>query len=190
MTTDDMGEKVRNHWAEWNKLEKEKADRQDQEIINKPDYSKLGKHSDIVKDGWHYVGHIDVDAGLVMVGDPCYASVDGKDDPTKRHPIHDWRKFCDLIHAGEQYPTTLSLKHALGHTGAGVVVSSGEGDGSYDVYVKYYLDYNWPRPQRRISEMRVVFMDEYDDDEDEGSCCENEQRNMNGGCDNCGDPCL
>lgn len=21
-------------------------------------------------------------------------------------------------------------------------------------------------------------------------CCENEKRNMNGGCDNCGDPCL
>lgn len=24
----------------------------------------------------------------------------------------------------------------------------------------------------------------------EGACCANEQRNMNGGCDNCGDPCL
>ena len=24
----------------------------------------------------------------------------------------------------------------------------------------------------------------------EGQCCLNEQRNMNGGCDNCGDPCL
>lgn len=22
------------------------------------------------------------------------------------------------------------------------------------------------------------------------ACCENEKRNMNGGCDNCGDPCL
>lgn len=32
-----------------------------------------------------------------------------------------------------------------------------------------------------------------DDEEDEGDiqpCCENESRNLNGGCDNCGDPCL
>ena len=28
------------------------------------------------------------------------------------------------------------------------------------------------------------------DDIDEDSCCENESRNMNGRCDNCGDPCL
>lgn len=26
--------------------------------------------------------------------------------------------------------------------------------------------------------------------EAEGTCCDNEQRNINGGCDNCGDPAL
>lgn len=44
-----------------------------------------------------------------------------------------------------------------------------------------------PPPIREASDskgaMRVVFRDQ-------DSCCENEQRNLNGGCDNCGAPCL
>lgn len=49
-----------------------------------------------------------------------------------------------------------------------------------------------------LVDMPTLLGEEYDPtiandeqfDEFEASCCENERRNMNGGCDNCGDPCL
>lgn len=154
--------------AEYKRIEAEEVEKRDQEILSKTDYTPLAKSIDLKKDGWHLVGYVDVDVGLVMVGDPCYASVENKDDPTKRHPIHDWSKFTNSLF---EYPRSIepvakSLKHSLGHTGAGVVVSSGEGDGSYGVYVRYHLDMGWGRPIRRISEMRVVFMREWEDEDD------------------------
>lgn len=52
-------------------------------------------------------------------------------------------------------------------------------------------------PVTEIYELKFV-LDESDEESDEESenpcfipsCCEDERRNMNGGCDNCGDPCL
>lgn len=45
-----------------------------------------------------------------------------------------------------------------------------------------------------VVEQPTLLGEEYDptiaNDEQFESCCENERRNMNGGCDNCGDPCL
>jgi hypothetical protein len=159
-------ENFRRFRDEWDVISEQKRAAQ---LEAMGDYSPLPKQSDLEKDGWVLIGSVDVDAGIVMVGDPCYATMDEK-NPHPGHPIHDWNKFCDLLHDYDHklgLPTAISLKHKVGHTGAGIVVSSGEGDGSYGVYAHYHLDHSWGRPIRRISEIRVVFMSEWDEEEED-----------------------
>lgn len=112
--------------------------------------------------GEELVGHIGVDAGLVMVGDPCYAC------DTNSHPIHDWHAFCGMLeewrkqHPGE--PTRLSMNYALGHEGLGVVVDSGFGDGVYPVYATIKEMGQWGR---RVVELRVDFDPSEDEEKEE-----------------------
>jgi len=103
------------------------------------------------------VGYCDVDAGLIMIGDPCYASVDGKDDSESRHQIHDWNEFCAWIHNDDEPFLFKAIPHLAGHEGGGVVVSSGFGDGSYPVYVTL-KDYGaWGT---RVTGLRISFVSE------------------------------
>lgn len=74
------------------------------------------------------VGTIMVDAGIVMVGDPCYSLPD--DGSFRTEIARDWGQFCDALYGA---------KGALNRTplgpGVSVVVSSG-GDGAFPVYVQ------------------------------------------------------
>ena len=79
---------------------------------------------------WEKVGEIGVDAGIVMVGDPCYYAT----PDCNSHPAKTWKEFCDLL--GEEYPTCKQLNYKLGHPGLGFVVQSGYGDGNYPVFIK------------------------------------------------------
>lgn len=99
---------------------------------------------------WQHAGEVAVDAGLIMVGDPCYAA-------EKDHPIHDWDKFCSLIRKDSDGWAT-QLKFNGTTPGQGVVVSSGYGDGIYPVYIK--LD-----DHGDVAEVKVVFIGENDDDQ-------------------------
>lgn len=103
--------------------------------------------------GLKLVGHIDVDAGLCWVGDPCYivASKDLRWD--------DWGDFCRELFAKRESQQVHSFAHNKGHGGMGVAVSTGYGDGTYPVYVRY-------GDEGRAMEVRVVF-DEAGEDEDE-----------------------
>lgn len=74
------------------------------------------------------VGTILVDAGIVMVGDPCYTLPD--DGTFRDETCRDWGAFVNRLH--HERPGT----HApLGH-GVSIVVESGYGDGEYPVYVE------------------------------------------------------
>lgn len=66
---------------------------------------------------------IAVDAGVVWIGDPCYVL---GDDASNR--VKDWLDFCDKI--GND-----SVSTPLGE-GTGVCVSSGHGDGTYEVSIE------------------------------------------------------
>ena len=76
---------------------------------------------------WKLLGHCGVDAGMLMVGDPCYFI--GKDkDSAQRYK--DWGTFL-----GEQdYGRINQMAYAKGHSGLGVVASTSYGDGVYPVY--------------------------------------------------------
>lgn len=64
---------------------------------------------------------------------------------------------CDMTLSEQQAG---QLNFELGHAGAGVVVSTGFGDGLYDVFARYRDIPDWGR---RITEVRVVFVDPSDD---------------------------
>ena len=112
------------------------------------------------------VGTIYVDAGVVMVGDPCYTQ--GADASSA---VSSWDEFLSRtwpnvfgdgsINREEQMA---DVANALGQQGTGIVVESGYGDGEYPVYVTRADD-------GRIASLTVVFIgDEVDsgwDDEDE-----------------------
>ena len=128
------------------------------------------------KNGRYKVGEVGVDAGMVMVGDPCYLSDYGK----KSADGFEWvesevdaqkstKKF-DYSYSGA-CAATLSDDSAgeLGRASA-VAVSSGYGDGVYPVYAHY-------NHEGRISKLEVVFVAEDDEeyeneDEDETECVE------------------
>lgn len=100
---------------------------------------------------WRKIGIVDVDAGLCWIGDPCYLA-NGKG------PMQDWRKFCDQLDHENGHQ---KWQHELGHDGLGVSVSTGYGDGSYNVYAK--------KIEGRISEVKVVFISDEDEDDDRSS---------------------
>ena len=67
-----------------------------------------------------------VDAGMIWIGDPCYIM---GDDSTFR--VREWSDFCDKM-SSEGHPNACE---PLGH-GIGVAVSSGYGDGAYEVDIE------------------------------------------------------
>jgi len=99
----------------------------------------------IKKENWKLAGNVTVDAGIVHIGDPCYLL---QSAPTKT-----WRQYRDEIKMNKNYN---ELNHKRG-PGLGVVVSSGLGDGIYQVYVK---EVNLKRAGKRVAEAKIVFLDE------------------------------
>lgn len=76
------------------------------------------------------VGVISVDAGLVMVGDPCYHV--GSKKPPKDF-CGNWADFCQQK---LQDLDVVQLNHDRGHAGLAVVIGGFGGDGCYPVYVE------------------------------------------------------
>lgn len=108
------------------------------------------------REGWVLVGHVDVDSGLVMVGDPAYIIVEQDERFARPVPaIHDWNSFCHTMDADETFrkQSTFVMKHAKGHTGAGVLTRTLNGDGTYPVYARFHEVDGLKRPK----ELRIIF---------------------------------
>lgn len=103
------------------------------ESHNGKDESKLSK--------WEKVGVIGVDAGLCWLGDPCYF-MQGKSE----HFPATWEDFINLNNGDCEG----QFNYKAGHPGLGVCVSTGYGDGEYDVMVK--------RKGGRIAEVKIKFI--------------------------------
>ena len=100
---------------------------------------------------WTKVGVIGVDAGLCWIGDPCY--VLHRDGSEVHKDIgNDWHGFCYRLWEREKSGAA-QWKYDAGHAGLGVSVSTGYGDGTYDVLVRKSKD-------GRIAEVKVVFIDD------------------------------
>jgi hypothetical protein len=97
------------------------------------------------------VGTIGVDAGLCWIGDPCYIF-----NPEERPKAigKDWADFCSKL--SKEYPTCQQFNYDRGHPGLGVVVSTGDGDGEYPVFVEIVGG--------RVAKVWVDFSDSEDSD--------------------------
>ena len=117
-------------------------------------------------DTWTQVGQIFVDSGQVMVGDPCYL---------KDYEAGEFAYDAELDATQFSYAGACSA--SLSEAGAGMVgayseahtsaravsTSSGDGDGTYPVSVRYDV-------YGRVAEMRVLFLEPDEDDEDDDTC--------------------
>lgn len=106
-------------------------------------------------EGFEKAGMIDVDAGCVWVGDPCYLTPDEPGGPTR---ISDWPKFCrqgwddrcctpDVLVFGHDNNIKANTP---GNAGQGICISTLYGDGTYPVYVR-------KDSSGRIAEVRIMF---------------------------------
>ena len=75
------------------------------------------------------IGVIGVDAGLVMVGDPCYSL---HADKLPADFGKDWPDFCDKLEGKD----CIQLDYDLGQAGLAVVAGGFGGDGVYPVFVE------------------------------------------------------
>lgn len=107
----------------------------------------------------HLAGWCGVDAGLILIGDPCYSAYDGDADD---HPIHNWSNFCDMLEKHREKTKGdarlfKQLDYTRGHEGLGVVMESGFGDGMYPVYVTVKDMGRWGK---RVTKAEIIFDEE------------------------------
>lgn len=124
------------------------------------------------RNGKWRVGQVGVDAGMVMVGDPCYLDkfTDHEYDDKKVETQMAKRRY-DYSYSGACAATLSEEKAGQLGIGDAVAVSSGYGDGVYPVYAHY-------NHEGRIERLEVVFVnndedeDDVQEDEEELSCHE------------------
>jgi hypothetical protein len=80
------------------------------------------------------IGVCGVDAGLLMVGDPCYFWPNGE-QPAAIESIKEWPEVCDKIKDLNE-SSGYQLNFKMGHAGLGVIVSTTYGDGVYPVFLE------------------------------------------------------
>ena len=111
------------------------------------------------------IGYVGVDSGQIIITDPCYAVGDGFIDERDQGGELDFDAQLEsglypYSYSGACSATTSedsagSMAYKAGHEGAGVVASSGFGDGSYPVYVEYSDEGDWGV---RVKSMTVEFI--------------------------------
>ena len=125
--------------------------------------------------GRYKVGQVGVDAGMVMVGDPCYL------DKFTDHDWDDAKVEAQKASGKYDYSYSGACAATLSDNGAGqlgrgdaVAVSSGYGDGVYPVYATY-------NHEGRIVKLEVIFDADSDEDSDEDDWNDDEIE-----CEDCG----
>lgn len=106
------------------------------------------------------IGTVCVDAGIVMIGDPCYTLSDGASHRTDIARV--WSRFCEETFAPGPHQKGRTEGQAVEPLGEGIgmVVQTGWGDGEYPVFVEY--------EGNRIARLVVEFIPEDEDEDDWG----------------------
>lgn len=96
---------------------------------------------------WERIGVVNVDAGLIWLGDPCYILHSANPDELAKAIGNSWSEFCDKLEDMQ----VAQFEHGgdPNNPGLGVCVSSGYGDGRYTVFVR--------RQDNRIKEVKIKF---------------------------------
>ena len=76
------------------------------------------------------IGEVGVDAGMLMVGDPCYFV--GKDGSINES-CESWSQACDQVFCA---PGIVGQDTPMDVYGLGIAISTTYGDGTYNVYME------------------------------------------------------
>jgi hypothetical protein len=117
-----------------------------------PDWSKRAKKPPT--ETTRVIGHLGVDAGMMYLGDPCY--IVGSDSQIGKKIRGEWDAFLDHYIKDEDYPVWKIEDRGPG--ALGLVVTSGWGDGVYEVRATF-------NPEGRVKSMTITFIDDDDDDD-------------------------
>ena len=111
--------------------------------------------------GFEKVGYIDVDAGLVAVGDPCYTT--GRDASSA---VESWDEYLNKLNEVGMFRSTEEKEFGqpYDHKGASFVTNTLYGDGTYPVYVKHDTNFFG---KRGVAGIFIDFSDDSDDEEDD-----------------------
>lgn len=83
------------------------------------------------------IGVCGVDAGLIMVGDPCYFwPYRGGHVQASVESIPTWEDVCTKLDGGPGKEDGHQLNFKAGHAGLGVITETTGGDGVYPVYLE------------------------------------------------------
>lgn len=83
------------------------------------------------------IGVYGVDAGLVMVGDPCYFwPEEPGGQTTATESIQTWGEVCKKLRVGLTKNNGMQLMYKMGHPGLGVIGQTTSGDGEYRVFLE------------------------------------------------------
>jgi len=88
---------------------------------------------------WQKIGTLPVDAGCIMLVDPCYVLPDSRQnssgDVVKEAP-YDYKDMLEGMEE-EGWPREFKVKPKNYSMPLGMIVESGYGDGEYPVYAEY-----------------------------------------------------
>jgi len=109
------------------------------------------------KSSWKRIGTCAVDSGMMMLVDPCYVLPDQKEleNTMSHHKILTYEVLLAMYELEGWDKEVYDIK------GLGFAVSSGYGDGSYDVFIKT-IDEGLGK---RVSEMKIVFIEDVPEEE-------------------------
>ena len=108
------------------------------------------------------IGHVWVDSGQIMLGDPCYLTDwGGNDFNDAKEGRFSSAKFTYDYHGACE--ASMSKDNAgMLNEGSAAVVTSGFGDGAYPVTITYSDEGSWGR---RVKSVRIDFItDEEEED--------------------------
>ena len=97
------------------------------------------------KTKWEVVGYANVDSGLMMLCDPCYAL---SDEVYQKATDELWEDVNELKN-NYANPKEVVIKHIAGNA---IITPTFDGDGSYEVSVRKDVD------SGRVTEMRIKFI--------------------------------
>jgi hypothetical protein len=108
------------------------------------------------------IGYVAVDSGQILITDPGYLNGWGKEGFGEAGVSHySYGGACSTTLTDKQAG---QLNFAAGHAGAGVVSSTGYGDGMYPVYAHFEETEGWGK---RVARLEIVFIDDADEDLDD-----------------------
>ena len=110
------------------------------------------------------IGYCAVDSGQILITDPGYLDGWGKQGFGEAHIGHySYGGACATTLAAHKHPNG-QLEFASGTAGAGVVSTTGLGDGYYPVYATIRDIDGWGE---RVTKLEIVFFDGDGEDDDE-----------------------